>query len=170
MEIYDMLHKTMWFGIAAELLVNPKMCVSDYKQEINHARNELPLNSCVFCNHYECYECPLAYVDFACSNGWYHEILQESTPLHKKFYYAVRCARVGCEVEETWLPQGIECVLKLLRLKLPFEETEALQRLYPIVNSKLCLDNIYRRYYCETIKARFAELGEKEGWQNADEK
>lgn len=166
-----MLHKTMWFGIAAELLVNPRMDVADYKRSVNDARNEFPLNNCALCQEFSiCADCPLTFVGFCCADGWYHDMLQVSTPLHVRFYCALRCASIGsAKNAESWILEGIEKVLKLLSLKLTSDEIKGLTSLYGVIEHHLDNGTVRKRYYCSIIKARLAELGEREGWANADE-
>lgn len=170
MEIYEMLHKTMWLGIAAELLVNPSMDVAEYKRGVCDARNEFPLNLCVLCvEFFECADCPLTEVGFCCSDGWYHNMMSLSTPLHNRFYYALRCASIGSvENAEFWVLEGVNDVLKLLSLKIPDDEIKGLATLYDIVEHHLCNDVERRSYYCRIIKARLAELGERECWSYDD--
>lgn len=159
MDIYEMLHKTTWFGIAAEMLANPDVNITVYKADVYGSRNEFPECSCVFCEvHENCRDCPLAIADFACSSGWYSKMLNNHTPLYKRFYYAVRCACVDMEMTENWLLDGIECVIKLLRLKTLCEEIEALNRLHMIVYPYILLDIDRRDYLYHIIQARLAEL------------
>lgn len=170
MEIYEMLHKTMWFGIAAELLVNPKMYITDYKCKLCEARNELPLNYCFLCHEFKCIDCPLTVVGFSCGNGWYGDLTNVFLPLHERFYYALRCATIGAMEEEVyWIKIGIDNVLKVLALKTPCDEIKGLTSLYGIVEYHIDIDVTRRRYYCDIIKARLAKLGEVEGWSNVDE-
>lgn len=170
MEIYRMLHETMWFGIAAQLLINPNMDIVGYKRDVCVARNEFPLNSCVLCQEFVwCDDCPLTERGFSCS-AWYHVISTASTPLYIRFHYALRCASVYLrENAKVWLVCGIDNVLKLLSLKTLQEEIKGLASLYEIIAHHIDIDVVQRNYYCDMIKARLVELGEKEGWQNANE-
>lgn len=170
MDVYRMLHETMWLGLAAELLVNPNMDIVEYKRGVCAARNEFPLNSCVLCQEFCCADCPMTALGLSCSDGWYHDMLTSSTPLYIRFYYALRCASVGSvESDEVWVIEGIYNVLRLLSLKSREDEIKGLASLYGIIEHNLYSDVVRRRYYCDIIKSRLAELGEKEGWENADE-
>lgn len=171
MAIHNLLHITMWLGIAAELLVNPSMDVVEYKRSVCDARNEFPLNLCALCQEFSgCADCPLTFVGFCCADGWYHEMLRLSTPLYVRFYYALRCAGIGsAEDSESWVIAGINSVLELLALKPLDDEIKGLASLYGIIEHHLDIDVVRRRYYCNIIKARLAELGESEVWLNVDE-
>lgn len=129
MDIRIMLHRTVWVGIASELLVNPELDIVNYKQRLFRARNEYPENYCVLCEMAQrCDECPLGLVNFMCAGGWYSRLLA-SSDLIERFYYALRCAYFGKYGEESWLIDGIGDVIVILGFKETHDNIAALKRL-----------------------------------------
>ena len=131
MDIYDMMHKTLWINVAAELLVRDNLSVSIYKNRFFSYMNLCALNNCLLCEESAvCPKCPLYSAGFACSDGWYHDLIGRKGEPATRFYYALRCASIGHkENQEEWVCDGVQAVLMVLRLKLETEEIAALEKL-----------------------------------------
>lgn len=161
MNIYDMMHKTLWINVAAELLVKGNLSVSLYKNRFFSSMNLDVLNNCLLCNEFSaCPKCLLYSVDFACFEGWYHDLIGGRCDLATGFYYAIRCAYIGHkENQEEWVCDGVQAVLMVLRLKLNTEEIDALETLSTFIQS-LPLSHADAVFCEKVIKGRLVELKE----------
>lgn len=162
MDIYDMMHKTLWINIAAELLLEDNLSVSDYKIRFFSSLELYVRNNCVLCeeNLSQCRNCPLYLVNFACRDGWYRELLNGKCDVVTGFYYALRCACIGDkENQDEWICDGVQAVLMVLRLKVETEEIAALEKLLSFIH-RLPLSYGDTVFSQKVIKRRLAELKE----------